>query len=266
MISVIRRLDICLKSFFVQAAFNPERMQNVGFLFALRRSLKHIWRDDPARFEAACDRASSFFNTHPYLAPAIMGMTLHVEQKVAEGSLSADQVETLKSKLAAPLNALGSLWFWDHLRLLIFLFAMSLLIAMEPVPILAGTVLYFAAFNYFHFQTRWIGLGLGLRYGADMVPHLMKMFPTPILQTVRRLCVFCIGVLTPLTLAAFDDILQARLVAPAGTHASELFFRHILIGLTAVAASIVVLQKRWLSVYQLLVLGLAISIGVARWL
>ncbi len=266
MTSLAGRLEICLKSFFVQAAWNPERMQNVGFLFGIRSALKKIWRRDSKEFETACERASSLFNTHPYFVPAMMGLTIHVEEKVAAGELPVSAVEYLKSKIAAPLNALGSLWFWDHLRLLVFLLAVPFLLIPDPAGVVAGAVLYFAVFNYFHFTTRWRGLKFGLTYGEDMVGHILKMFPSSMLQSVRRLCVFFLGILAPLVLAALFESIQRRLPGLPDTFpVPHVFFLRLLIALAILCGSVVLLHRRWVSVYQLLAAGLVLAMGLARW-
>ena len=52
----------------LQASWNFERLQNVGFLFALRNMLKRIYAGDNPRFLAALKRHISFFNTHLFFS------------------------------------------------------------------------------------------------------------------------------------------------------------------------------------------------------
>ncbi len=266
----LMKWDIFLKSFLIQAAWNPERMQNVGFLFALRRSLKIVWAGRPDQFEAAIARASSFFNTHPYFAPAVMGVTVHLEKKVADGSIQAELVESVKSRISPPLNALGSLWFWDHLKLLSFLIAMPLLVLREPIPIAAGAALFFCLFNYHHLRTRWVGLSLGMACGEEMVGRLVRFFPSRVLPAIRRTSAFLLGLTTPLAMACLFERLQDRMPHIAGLDTAgripDQFYIRLGIGLALVAVSITVIHRRWLSVYQLLAVALALSIGIAQWL
>ena len=267
MISGALKVDVFVKSFFIQAAWNAERMQNAGFLFALRRSLKQIWEGDQPNFEAACARASSFFNTHPYFAPAVMGVALHLEEKIASGLVLPERIEVAKSRIAAPLNALGSLWFWDHLKLLAFLMGLPFVLMDHPAAISAGAAGMFLFFNFFHLRTRWIGLKFGLLYGEDMVPDLLRMFPSRLLQSFRRMSVFMLGLCVPLMIAVLFDRIQDRLPPGIGQfhYLPALFFFKIILALLLMASVTIVLYNRWVSVYVLLALSLAVAVGVARW-
>lgn len=267
LISRALMLDVFARSFFIQAAWNVERMQNIGFLFAVRRALKSIWSGEPENFEAACVRAASFFNTHAYFAPAVMGVVLHLEEKISAGLALPERVEEAKLRISAPLNALGSLWFWENLRVLAFLIALPLILMDHPAAVAAGAGIAFLFFNYFHIRTRWIGLRLGLQYGEDMVPDLLKLFPSRLLQSFRRSGVFFLGISTPLALAVLLDRLAICL--PQVVHSvyvPDLFFFRLLMGVAAVGLATAVLHSRWLSVYQLLALSLGLAVGVAPWL
>lgn len=266
MISTALKLDIFFKSFFVQAAWNMERMQNMGFLFSTRKALKHIWQGEPKNFEAACERASSGVNTHPYFSPAMMGVTLHIEEKISQGLALPDQIESAKQKLAPPLNALGSLWFWEHLRLLAFLISVPVVAMSGPVTAIAGIAIFFVLFNSYHLWTRWRGLDLGLRYGSDMVPDLLSMFPSSLLQSYRRISTFALGLVTPIVLGMLAQTLQNRMpVLVDAVYLPEQFFTRIGSGVLAVAIAICVMYQRWLSVYQLIAIAIVLVLGVTRW-
>ncbi|OGH55925.1 MAG: hypothetical protein A3G34_05310 [Candidatus Lindowbacteria bacterium RIFCSPLOWO2_12_FULL_62_27] len=256
MIGPAQRIGIFARSFFVQAAWNAERMQNVGFLFALRPALKRIWEGDQTGFEESCARAYAFVNTHPYFAPAVMGVALHIEDKIATGLALPERVDEAKTRITGPLNALGSLWFWDHLRLLSFLAALPIILFSSPAAVAAGGCLFFLIFNFFHLRTRWVGLTLGLRHGEDMLPDLLSLFPPRLLQSFRRASAFLIGLLTPVLLV----IVSERLPPPAPGP-----FSALVSGLVMAVTAMLVIHRRWLSVYQLLTLALALAVGVARW-
>lgn len=266
MIGRLLRFDVFAKSFLIQAAWNADRMQNVGFLFSIRRVLKNVWKDHPEKFEAAVGRASSFFNTHPYFAPAVMGVAIHLEEKIARGEAAPEDLDSARTRLSAPLNALGSLWFWDHLKLLAFLMALPLLILRDPRAILAGAVLFFAVFNFFHIRTRWIGLRLGLEYGESMVPHLLQFFPSRMLSAFRRISAFLLGTTAPLVLAILFERLQNRLPNLLEMfYIPEMFFPRLILGLVSMTVAAAVMHYRWLSVYQLIAITIGLAVGVARW-
>lgn len=260
------RRDVFLKSFFIQAAWNAERMQNIGFLFSIRKSLKRIWADDPQNFDAACARASSFFNTHPYFAPALMGVTLHMEEKIASGLKLPEEVDAAKARLSPPLNALGSLWFWDHLKLLAFLLALPFFTLRNPLAVVGGAILFFGFFNFHHLRTRWIGLDLGLRYGEDMIHDLICLFPNRLLPMFRRVSAFLLGASTPLVLAAFYGLFQNRLPVLLDVfYVPDLFPMRLFVSLCLVCVAMVIMYFRWLSVYQFIALAMGVVLGVTLW-
>ena len=59
--------DLAFRSLYLQAAFNYERMQSCGFLWAQLPALKKIYKDDKAGLSAAMTDNLEFINTHPNL-------------------------------------------------------------------------------------------------------------------------------------------------------------------------------------------------------
>jgi PTS system mannose-specific IID component len=106
---------VFLRSLVLQASFNRRGMQNLGFAYALWPALEALYPDRTARTRAAA-RHLAFFNTHPYLASAILGGVIFHEERVARGEESADVVERFKSALMGPFAAVGDSFFWLSLR------------------------------------------------------------------------------------------------------------------------------------------------------
>ncbi|MBI5067065.1 MAG: PTS system mannose/fructose/sorbose family transporter subunit IID [Deltaproteobacteria bacterium] len=100
---------------FLQAAWNPRGMQNLGFAYAIDPALRELY-PDPAARQAALARHLGFFNSHPYMAAAIVGGAIHHEERVARGEEAADQPLTYKATLQGPLAAVGDGFFWTALR------------------------------------------------------------------------------------------------------------------------------------------------------
>ena len=70
---------------FLQAAWNRRGMQNLGFAYAIDPALRALY-PEPARREEALARHLGFFNSHPYMAAAIVGGAIHHEERVAAGA------------------------------------------------------------------------------------------------------------------------------------------------------------------------------------
>lgn len=100
---------------FLQAAWNRRGMQNLGFAYAIEPALRALYPDSSRREEALA-RHLQFFNCHPYMAAAIVGGTIHHEEKVAAGAEPGGKPLMYKQTLQGPLAALGDGFFWTALR------------------------------------------------------------------------------------------------------------------------------------------------------
>ena len=79
------RQKVWWRSQFLQGSWNYERMQNLGWAYSLIPAIKKLYtkKEDQA---AALERHLEFFNTHPYVAAPIMGVTLALEEERANGT------------------------------------------------------------------------------------------------------------------------------------------------------------------------------------
>ena len=79
------RQKVWWRSTFLQGSWNYERMQNLGWAYSLIPALKKLYtkKEDQA---AALERHLEFFNTHPYVAAPIIGVTLALEEEKANGA------------------------------------------------------------------------------------------------------------------------------------------------------------------------------------
>ena len=74
------RQKVWWRSTFLQGSWNYERMQNLGWAYSLIPAIKKLYtkKEDQA---AALERHLEFFNTHPYVAAPIIGVTLALEEE-----------------------------------------------------------------------------------------------------------------------------------------------------------------------------------------
>ena len=152
------------RSLFLQAAWNPKGMQNVGFAYAIYPALAELY-PDPERLQAAAERHLSCFNTHPYAAAAIVGGAIHHEERIARGEQPAESVNAFKRSLMGPLAALGDGFFWFSLRP-----AMGALAALLSLVVgFWGALFYFAAYNAVHLLLRARFFVAGRRMGDEVV-------------------------------------------------------------------------------------------------
>ena len=82
------RLSVALRSTFLQGSWNYERMQNGGWCFAMIPAIKKLYTTKEDQI-AALKRHLEFFNTHPYVASPVIGVTLALEEDKANGECNS---------------------------------------------------------------------------------------------------------------------------------------------------------------------------------
>jgi mannose PTS system EIID component len=143
---------VFFRSLFLQAAWNPRGMQNLGFAFAMQPALRELYPDDAERARAA-ERHLEFFNCHPYLAAAIVGGAVRLEEDVARGAADPRSVSAFKAALGPPFAALGDGFFWLALRPAAALAAA----ATEPFLGLGCVAVFIVVYNLVHLAARvWL--------------------------------------------------------------------------------------------------------------
>ncbi len=155
---------VFFRSFFLQAGWNPEGMQNLGFCYAITPALTAIYTHEPAR-RRALERHLEFFNCHPYLAAGILGAAIHQEERVARGELPPEAPSQLKRALGPPFAALGDGFYWLALR------PACALVAALTVPALGlGSIgVFLVLYNALHLSGRAILFVAGLRRGPGVI-------------------------------------------------------------------------------------------------
>jgi mannose/fructose/N-acetylgalactosamine-specific phosphotransferase system component IID len=101
-------LSALLRLYYVQAAWNYERMLGIGMGFAAGPLLEELRVADPSRHAEAVARSTDFFNANPNLAGLALGALARAEHDRVPGSA----VARLRTALSGPLGALGDRLFW----------------------------------------------------------------------------------------------------------------------------------------------------------
>lgn len=97
-----------IRSVFLQASFNYERMQAGGWLYSMLPFLKKIYKDDKKGLSEAMKDNLDFINTSPPLVPLLMGLLLSLE----EGREPRSTIKGLKLALFGPMAGIGDAIFW----------------------------------------------------------------------------------------------------------------------------------------------------------
>jgi len=105
---------VLLRSFFIQAALNFRRMQNLGFAFAII-PLIYTWRLEKKDAQALLARHLQMYNSHPYFSAPLLGSVIRLE-KDSIGKDDISEVLAVKNGLMGPYAAIGDTFFWGALR------------------------------------------------------------------------------------------------------------------------------------------------------
>ena len=105
------RLYIWFRLLLLQASWNFERLQGVGFFYALLPGLRKLYSQE--KLLDVSRRYVGYFNTHVYLAPMVAGAVLKLEEEQAAGTADPTlEIDDFKEMVAAPYAAIGDALFW----------------------------------------------------------------------------------------------------------------------------------------------------------
>lgn len=163
------------RTFYIQAVWNFERMQNLGFLYAMLPVLRHLARGERELIDSV-RRHGQFFNTHPYFASTIIGAVAKLEEDARSGDENVlRSMNALKVGLMGSLGAIGDSLFWAALRPLAAWLAVIAASLGHPV---GGALLFLVVYNVPHVVVRYGGGAIGYAAGIDVVRQLRRVdFP-----------------------------------------------------------------------------------------
>ncbi|OFI49938.1 PTS mannose family transporter subunit IID [Floricoccus tropicus] len=185
------RNSVLLRSFFLQGSWNYERMQNAGWAFAMIPALKKLY---PGKEEAsaALKRHLEFFNTHPYVASPILGVTLALEEERANGAPIDDvAIQGVKVGMMGPLAGIGDPVFWFTVRPILGAVAAGLATSGS----LLAPLVFFFGWNIIRIAFQYYTQELGYKQGSKITEDLSGGLLQQITKGASILGMFVLGVL-----------------------------------------------------------------------
>lgn len=162
------RLAVAWRSTFIQGSWNYERMQNGGFAFSMIPAIKKLYSSKEDR-TAALQRHLEFFNTHPYIASSIIGVTLALEEERANGAPVDDvAIQGVKVGMMGPLAGIGDPVFWFTVRPMLGALGASLALSGN----ILGPIIFFIAWNLIRWGFMWYTQEFGYRAGSAITDDL----------------------------------------------------------------------------------------------
>lgn len=102
---------IFLRTYLVGAVYTMRGLQNVGLVFILHPALQHLYGHDPAALQRARHRYLGLYHTHPCWTPALVGLFVFLEERIAQGRLAPQALATVRSTMVFTLSGLGDAFF-----------------------------------------------------------------------------------------------------------------------------------------------------------
>ncbi|HFJ5566773.1 PTS system mannose/fructose/sorbose family transporter subunit IID [Enterococcus faecium] len=162
------RLAVAWRSTFIQGSWNYERMQNGGWAFSMIPAIKKIYKTKEER-SAALKRHLEFFNTHPYIASPILGVTLALEEERANGAPVDDvAIQGVKVGMMGPLAGVGDPVFWFTVRPMLGALGASLAMGGN----ILGPIIFFLGWNIIRWAFMWYTQEFGYKAGSKITDDL----------------------------------------------------------------------------------------------
>jgi PTS system mannose-specific IID component len=237
---------VLARMFALQAAWNYESLQGIGFAYAAEPALRAL--DGGAggdRYRAALARQARFFNAHPYLAGLAVGAAVRAE---FEGE-PPEKIARLRETLCGPLGSIGDRLFWA-----------SWLPSCAAIGLMAyalgagawAAALFLVLYNAAHVACRVWGLREGWARGMHVVTALQAPMLRSAAGVAAPLAALLVGAALPvvfglqmhaaggraLLTAAAGALLVAATLRFAGARANGVRLAMLVLGLTWAAGQL----------------------------
>ncbi|WP_443770783.1 PTS system mannose/fructose/sorbose family transporter subunit IID [Anaerostipes sp.] len=185
------RLSVAWRSTFLQGSWNYERMQNGGWCFAMIPAIKKLYKNKEDQV-AALKRHLEFFNTHPYVASPVIGVTLALEEEKANGAPVEDSaIQGVKVGMMGPLAGVGDPVFWYTARPILGALGASLAMGGS----ILGPIIFFVVWNIMRWAFMWYTQEFGYKVGTKITEDLSGGLLQKVTKGASILGMFVLGAL-----------------------------------------------------------------------
>lgn len=195
----LRLFHFFTRSFLLQTLWNFEQMQNIGFAYCMSSMLKSMYPDPEKRY-AALRRHLGFFNTHPYMACIILGLTMSMERDYAAGrAVRLEEIIAVKKNMAGPLAAIGDNFFWGTWRPFVATLTIGLVVVMfengTPDMLWLIPLFFVCCYNVLTIGFRFWSLKISFLYRDQIIQAFASLKIQGIREILARIgCVLVLAV------------------------------------------------------------------------
>ncbi len=163
------RLHIWLRLLLLQASWNFETLQGLGFFYALFPGLRKLYSKE--ELPEVSLKYIGYFNTHVYFAPLVVGSVLRLEEDRASGTVATEvEIDDFKEMVAAPYAAIGDAFFWGGLRPL----AAGVALFFAVKGILWAPLIFVLLYNIVPFWIRTVFFSRGYHQGLKSIEFIQR--------------------------------------------------------------------------------------------
>lgn len=155
----------------LDASWNYERQQNLGYSYAMLPAIKKIYTDDATKAQNALERGLDFMAITPQMSTLLMGINVAMEERNADSEdFDESSIAAIKTSLMGPLAGIGDSLIAGTLRII----STGIAISFAQQGNILGPLLFLLIYNVPGFLIRYYGLKYGYQYGAYFITNAEK--------------------------------------------------------------------------------------------
>lgn len=157
-----------IRSNAVQSAFNFERMQGLGFEWAMIPIINKLY-DKKEEQIAGYKRHLGYFNSHPWTCGPIFGIVASMEERRANGEdVPEENITAIKGALMGPTAGIGDSLFWGTLRPIVAGVCAALALSGNSI----APLIFVIVLNAIHFGVQYWGVNAGYTFADKFMEKM----------------------------------------------------------------------------------------------
>ncbi len=193
-----------------------ERMIAITLVSAIGNCLKKIYGDDKERFSRALQRHMVFFNTEGNWGGAVMGMTIAMEEKMADypEDEKDEAINSMKTSLMGPLAGIGDAIDWGTLKPIILGIGLSIAITGNVfgflVCLIFNVLLHFIGYKCWMFGYDAGAAAMGTLLSGAWFKQFVRCASMLGILMMGALTASYVSLATPLTITSGEAVVSIQ--------------------------------------------------------
>lgn len=207
--------EIFFHSFLLEASYNYERQQALGFCLGMVPAIKRFYKTQQEQADAL-ERHMQIFNTTPHVVPAITGIATAMEEEASKNpDFDKESINSVKVSLMGPFAGIGDSFFWGTFRII----ATALALPLSEQGSAIAPILFLLIFNIPHMIIRYFSGVIGYRFGTkimdnvaenDLFQRISKAATIVGLMVIGGMSVTMVKLSTPLSFTMNETVFEIQ--------------------------------------------------------